>query len=41
MTKQECNLAIEKWMGEISEEPQFLTKRKEDAEKELQEFLES
>lgn len=39
MTNEECNLAIKEWMEEISEELEFLTKRKVDAEKELQEFL--
>jgi chromosome segregation ATPase len=39
MTRVECNLAIKEWLEEISEELKFLTKRKEEAEKELDEFL--
>lgn len=39
MTATECNLAIEDWLDEISEELKFLTKRKEEVEKEMGEFL--
>ncbi|MDI6847023.1 MAG: ParB N-terminal domain-containing protein [Candidatus Bathyarchaeia archaeon] len=39
MTKEKCNLAIKEWLEEISEELGFLTKRKEEVEKELEEFL--
>lgn len=40
MTEKECNLAIKEWLAEISEELEFLTKRKEEVEKEMEEFLE-
>ncbi|MGB9777915.1 MAG: ParB N-terminal domain-containing protein [Candidatus Bathyarchaeales archaeon] len=39
MTKEECNLAIKEWLEEISEELEFLTKRKEEVEREMEEFL--
>lgn len=39
MTREECNLAIKEWLEEISEELEFLTKRKEEVEKEMEEFL--
>jgi len=39
MTGEEGNLVIKEWREEISEELEFLTKRKEEAEKELEEFL--
>jgi hypothetical protein len=39
MTAAECNRAIEDWLDEISEELEFLTKRKEEVEKEMGEFL--
>jgi len=39
MTREECNLAIKEWLKEISEELEFLIKRKEEAEKEMDEFL--
>jgi hypothetical protein len=39
MTREECNLAIKEWLDEISEELEFLTKRKEEVEKEMEEFL--
>ena len=39
MTESECNLAIEEWLEEISEELEFLTGRKEEVEKEMGEFL--
>lgn len=39
MTKEECNLAIKNWLDEIREELEFLTKRKDEVEKELEEFL--
>jgi hypothetical protein len=39
MTEGKCNLAIEEWLREISEELEFLTRRKEEVEKEMGEFL--
>jgi hypothetical protein len=39
MTDEECSLAIKKWLGEISEEIGFLSKRKEEVEKEKADFL--
>jgi len=39
MTPKECSFAIKEWLGEISEELEFLTKRKEEVEKEMMEFL--
>jgi hypothetical protein len=39
MTWEECNSAIGEWLEEISEELEFLTKRKEEVEKEKGEFL--
>lgn len=39
MTRKECKLAIKDWLEEISEELEFLTKRKEEVEKEQEEFL--
>jgi flagellar motor switch protein FliG len=39
MTRNECKLAIKEWLQEISEESEFLTKRKEEVEKEREEFL--
>jgi hypothetical protein len=39
MTWQECNFAIKEWLKEIAEELEFLTKRKEEVEKEMAEFL--
>jgi hypothetical protein len=39
MTREECRLAIKQWLGEISEELEFLTKRKEETEREMSEFL--
>jgi hypothetical protein len=38
-TTEECRLAIKEWLREISEELEFLAKRKEEAEKEMSEFL--
>ncbi len=38
-TREESNLAIKEWLEEITEELEFLTKRKEEAEKEMDEFL--
>jgi len=38
MTGKECNLAIKEWLEEIYEELEFLTKRREEVEKELREF---
>ena len=40
MTEKECNLAINEWLAEMSEELEFLTKRKEEVEREMEEFLE-
>jgi hypothetical protein len=39
MTREECRLAIKQWLEEISEELEFLTRRKEEAEREMSEFL--
>jgi len=39
MTREECRLAIKQWLGEISEELEFLTRRKEETEREMSEFL--
>jgi hypothetical protein len=39
MTSEECKLAIKEWLGEISEELEFLRKRKEEVEREMTEFL--
>ena len=39
MTREECRLAIKQWLEEISEELEFLTKRKEEVEREMEEFL--
>jgi len=39
MTKEECNLVIREWLEEMSEELGFLAKRKEEVEKEMDEFL--
>jgi hypothetical protein len=39
MTSDECNLVIKEWLGELSEELEFLTKRKEEVEREKEEFL--
>jgi hypothetical protein len=39
MTDRECSLAIEQWLEEISEELEFLSKRKEEVETEKEEFL--
>jgi len=39
MTREECRLAIKEWRKEISEELEFLTKRKEEVEREMEEFL--
>jgi hypothetical protein len=36
---EECGLAIKQWLEEISEELDFLTKRKAEVEKEREEFL--
>jgi len=38
MTQEECKLAINKWIDEVSEELKFLTKRKEEVEREPREF---
>jgi len=39
MTSEECKLAIKEWLGEISEELEFLRKRREEVEREMTEFL--
>lgn len=39
MNDGECSLAIKEWLDEISEELEFLTKRKEEVEKEKEDFL--
>jgi hypothetical protein len=39
LTKNECRLAIREWLDEITEELNFLDKRKEEVEKERAEFL--
>jgi hypothetical protein len=39
MTRNECKLAIKDWLEEISEELKFLAKRKEEVEREKEEFL--
>jgi len=39
MTLKECRMAIEEWLEEISEELGFLAKRKEEVEKEKEDFI--
>jgi predicted nuclease with TOPRIM domain len=39
MTLRECRMAIEEWLEEISEELGFLAKRKEEVEKEKEDFI--
>ena len=39
MTEEECRLAIKEWRKEISEELEFLTRRKGEVEREMEEFL--
>ncbi|MBX5327429.1 MAG: ParB N-terminal domain-containing protein [Candidatus Bathyarchaeia archaeon] len=39
MNPQECTLAIKEWLDEISEELEYLTKRKNEVEKEMTDFL--
>ncbi|MEM3596656.1 MAG: ParB/RepB/Spo0J family partition protein [Candidatus Bathyarchaeia archaeon] len=39
MTEEECKRAIKEWLQEIIEELDFLTKRKEEVEKEMGDFL--
>jgi predicted nuclease with TOPRIM domain len=39
MTKRECGLAIKEWLEEMSEELEFLAKRKDEVEREMSEFL--
>lgn len=39
MSEEETALAIEEWLREFSEELEFLSKRKEEVEKEMEEFL--
>jgi len=38
-TRAECKLSIKEWLEEISEELEFLAKRKEEVEREMAEFL--
>jgi predicted nuclease with TOPRIM domain len=38
-SKRECAATIRDWLDEITEEVEFLTKRKEEVEKEMGEFL--
>jgi chromosome segregation ATPase len=39
MTTEECNIAIRDWLEEISEELEFLNKRRTEVEKEREDFL--
>lgn len=39
LTPQESNVALEQWLEEISEELEFLSRRKEEVEKEKEEFV--
>jgi hypothetical protein len=39
MTPEECNVAIRDWLDEISEELEFLSKRRIEVEKEREDFL--
>jgi len=39
MTEEECKLAIKEWLEEIIEELNFLSKRREEVEKEIGDFL--
>jgi hypothetical protein len=39
MTRDECKSAINKWLGELSEELEFLEKRKEEVENEKEDFM--
>jgi hypothetical protein len=39
LTSKESNVALEQWLEEISEELEFLSRRKEEVEKEKEEFL--
>jgi hypothetical protein len=39
MAREECKLSIKEWLGEMSEELEFLAKRKEETEREMEEFL--
>jgi hypothetical protein len=39
MTPKECRAAIEEWLEEISEELSFLAKRREEVEKEKEDFI--
>jgi hypothetical protein len=39
MTREECKLSIKQWLEEISEELEFLAKRKEEVQREMSEFL--
>ena len=39
MSEKECRLAIKEWLEEMKEELDFLAKRKEEVEREIEEFL--
>jgi len=39
MTATECSIAMEYWLEEISEELEFLSRRREEVEREKEEFL--
>jgi hypothetical protein len=39
MTARECSIAMEQWLEEICEELEFLSRRKEEVEREKEEFL--
>jgi hypothetical protein len=39
MTEEECRSAIKDWLAELTEELDFLAKRKEEVEKEMEDFL--
>jgi hypothetical protein len=39
MTEEECKLAIKDWLEELTEELDFLAKRKEEVEREMEDFL--
>jgi hypothetical protein len=39
MAREECKLAIKEWLAEISEELEFIARRKEEAEREMKEFI--
>jgi gas vesicle protein len=39
MARHECELAVKQWQEEINEELDFLTKRKQEVEREMEDFL--